>query len=546
MKLIFNQALKDLRLLRWLLAAWVLALVVAHGSLLYTASLGDADATSLVASSGFHSMIGMVGMAVLILFAALLVQRDSPVSSDAFWLTRPMSAGAMLASKLLVSIVVLVLLPSALEIGDYLVTGVGRRWLPPYRVPLQLAWTLPVLALAAVAADVPQFVLVALLEVVLLMAASGLAAAFGLPPAGNTHFDTFLALVTLASACVLAWQYLTRRRTVAAVFLAVAPFVLTLGIDLWPWQAETPVAYPEEKRKAISVAADREAIASVLLGGDRVIQIPLTVTGKPPNTGLGLVYNSVHVWLQQAGSRTRFDIGAVFTNVRPGAEALEDAPLAPDSPETRALARVLDSALAGTALMNAQVTTLGALRPAIAFFVRRADLRRLAGTTGTLHLEFDLMAQEYGAYPGVPIATGTRYDGPALRATIVADRRTRYAISLDLRETASGWHVPESYSTHFLLRNRAAGQSLLKIAGWAIGRSNYGELGMILPLAPSLVVRWRTLGFGRVRGQTFVQTFASHEEARRWAKDAELVVIPTRDAGQFHVVLELPEFKVGG
>jgi hypothetical protein len=54
--------------------------------------------------------------------------------------------------------------------------------------------------------------------------------------------------------------------------------------------------------------------------------------------------------------------------------------------------------------------------------------------------------------------------------------------------------------------------------------------------------RWETVHFSH--GEKYPPVFSSVEAARRWLKDAELVLAPFRSEGQFHVVLELPDFVI--
>jgi len=544
--MIVHQALKDLRLLRWPLAAWVLAIVATRVLFLYASSLSPSE-PSLDAWSNVGTALGIAGAGVFVLIAALLVQQDSPVNANAFWLTRPTPAGRMLASKLLVAVLVLVLLPVAGDAVDYVAAGLGLQWLPPLRVPLQMVWALPVMAIAAVAVDLPQFVLFALAEIVLLVAATALARAFGLSDQVTRQMGVLPVCAIVLATFVLTWQYLTRRTAVAAVLLVVAPFVITLGIDVWPW-APAPVAlYPDAQRRRISFVADRGAVTSFERIGNRVIQIPIAISGRPANTGLSLVYDSVHGTLQRDGSQTPLDTSATFTTGLRPTDAIDPPTLSPDDPRVGILARRFASALGGTTLMNPQMTPIGG-RLTVSIMVRGADLPRLAGATGTLHLEFDVDVREYRAPAGVPAAAGAGYDAPGLHGTILETVANVRGVTLRTREAASGWHAwngPE-WVNNYLLRNTVAGQSLLDTQPTQ-GRTDasFGSAGASLawPLSRDIVLGWKTLRFAQgIR----TPTFASDAEARRWLKDAELVTVLGRLAGQFHVTLELPEFTIGG
>src|SRR5436309_10044528 len=130
--------IKDLRRLRWSILGWS-ALVMARMLI----STAGAD----IALGGFGPQIGIGELSALlsltdVLFLALLISRlvhDEPlVGRDAFWITRPIAPGALMAAKLVFAALFFLFVPL---IGGVIVaaafgTGAG-----------DVARTIPVFAL---------------------------------------------------------------------------------------------------------------------------------------------------------------------------------------------------------------------------------------------------------------------------------------------------------------------------------------------------------------------------------------------------------------
>lgn len=118
---------KDLRRQRSLLGAWLLVLAVQAA--IDLVRLTSASPTRWLSfyfyrdSSLWFALIVGLGLALL---SALAVQEDLPQGDRRFWLTRPISAGNVLAAKLLF-LGVLVALQLTFHLGVFAVAGVGPQ-----------------------------------------------------------------------------------------------------------------------------------------------------------------------------------------------------------------------------------------------------------------------------------------------------------------------------------------------------------------------------------------------------------------------------------
>jgi hypothetical protein len=100
MSLVLHIVWKDARRLRWPLAAWLtlVALNLAIGfSLVLGGGLGDWPVARLQDITGG---LAVLELGLTFVLTALLVQEDGLVGSTAFWLTRPIARGRLLAAKL--------------------------------------------------------------------------------------------------------------------------------------------------------------------------------------------------------------------------------------------------------------------------------------------------------------------------------------------------------------------------------------------------------------------------------------------------------------
>ena len=224
----------DVRALRLPLMAWLLVLLAQAAVMAFGPEVIDPGAPR-AATQSVGGFLAGARLAFTVLLTVLLVHRDSPVGTTAFWLTRPIPPMAMAASKLISSALLLVALPAV--IGWLLFTALGLRqgdvldgmW----ELVLEQAMVVGLSAMgAAITATIPQFAVAAVAAIVLIVAVVDQARSFidqmPTPPLAGwaTPFGSWVAVTVLGAAGVIAYQY-SRRRVVSAA--AAVTGVLLLG-----------------------------------------------------------------------------------------------------------------------------------------------------------------------------------------------------------------------------------------------------------------------------------------------------------------------------
>ncbi len=525
MRIILNQAVKDARLLWKLLAAWLFVLIACHLFFFYVVPGGVPDRETQSRISAIQTGLAILGTAAFIVITGLLVQADSPASSSAFWLTRPISRRSMLAAKLLLACAALVVCPAALDALGVVAAGVGVTWLPP-SVPFQLAWMLPLMAVAALTTDLSRLLLFTVFEVVLFVGLAGLA--------NQLHVDITLRHVNMTAVAwliaalggvLVATAYLTRRIMTCGVLLGLAPAVL-LGLMLvWPWPHVPGPDYPESKRATISVGADRESLELDSRFGTRAIHVPLTIGGVP--AGAQMVIADPRGWIQIGVDRVGFDRVRGATEWPLYVLARQRRP--PPEPASQETRRVMTRALAGTTLLLP--SPLQEPEQGVIIFLREGEFTRLAGKTGSLHVEFELVAYEYRVAATLPVAPDLGFSAAGMHATLLAVRPGSGDLSIVTRETGVGWNLGYWWSDPRLLRNRRLGRSILGVAS-GTASLDAALFTRALPLPQSLVTAWRTLTFDLRTPETF--------PVASWLDGAELVVVSRQRVGRFTAAVDIP------
>ena len=186
MSVISHLVRHDIRALRLPLIAWLL-LLLAHAAVM-AFGRGLIDPEELRAPMlTFSVFLAGARLAFTVLLTVLLIQRDSPVGTTAFWLTRPIRPAAMASSKALSAALLLIVPPAV--VGWVLFTALG---LPQgdvlggvWELVLEQAMIVGLSAMgAAITATIPQFAVVAVAAVVLFGALVGQARAFDRTAAG--------------------------------------------------------------------------------------------------------------------------------------------------------------------------------------------------------------------------------------------------------------------------------------------------------------------------------------------------------------------------
>ena len=180
MSVISHLVWHDIRALRLPLIAWLILLLAQSAVMAFGPALIDPEELR-AAMLTFSVFLAGARLAFTMLITVLLVQRDSPVGTTAFWLTRPIRPAAMAASKALSATLLLVVPPAV--VGWVLFTAIG---LPPgdvlsgvWQLVIEQAMIVGLSAMgAAITATIPQFAVVAVAAVMLFGALIGQARTF--------------------------------------------------------------------------------------------------------------------------------------------------------------------------------------------------------------------------------------------------------------------------------------------------------------------------------------------------------------------------------
>lgn len=236
---VVHVARKDVRYARWLVAAYLLVVVVA--TLVAAGWLGPQEASYL-------GSLLVMGLGLLLL--GTTVQADSPARTEAFWASRPLDPSAVLAAKLLVAALLVLGLPL---VGQ--AVALAAHDLPAERMPALLlesavafgGWIAVAGAVAAVTPDLRSFGVVLLLLVFsesmlggVVSALTGWSPGTALPMAGTI-------VIPAAWLLLLGHQYLTGsvlrgRWLVAALALVVLLLPPSASARLTPSAASPPAA----------------------------------------------------------------------------------------------------------------------------------------------------------------------------------------------------------------------------------------------------------------------------------------------------------------
>ncbi len=301
---------RDVRNQRWLLLAWILALIAnvagrVIGPQLPIDGTGDEFAGTAIGSLMFiHMVLAFVAI-------ALIVHTDVVIGTSAFWLTRPIPRGMMFGAKLL-AISFLLLLP-AIAIEGLLMAAYGVSPAIMVLALLQQAWMmLPILLMitfgASVTRSLPQLLLLAVASLagVLLWGAVDwniwphpTATALPLSP---RSYDPSAWIIggTLLIGCLLValgFQYLRRQALLAVLIGSLCVVANGETRDIWthvslfggeprpPQEAWTTAPLVLRSGGQPTWPALRQAARIVADAIDRskMIAAPLTIEGLPSN-----------------------------------------------------------------------------------------------------------------------------------------------------------------------------------------------------------------------------------------------------------------------
>ena len=241
MKLILQIIKKDLRRYRWAIGLWAASFL--YGQLQPNVAFNELPNVSF--ADFFKLGSGSLFLALTFLLVAGLIQEDSPEEDQGAWRTRPISAGHMLAAKLLLIVSLFVVVPVSV--------GWGRTWFVPvgatdaftvfgFAALAALGLCLSFAAIASCTRSLRQCMITWLgIAIVTLVLAVGLdrvapqLSRFEASRLVGTKASLILGVSSLVAIVVLLNQYLWRRQVVSFVLLATWSIGSAVIATLWTW-----------------------------------------------------------------------------------------------------------------------------------------------------------------------------------------------------------------------------------------------------------------------------------------------------------------------
>jgi hypothetical protein len=533
----------DIRALRLPLAAWFLVLLAQAAVMAFGPGLIDPEArrSAIVTFAGF---LAGARLALTVLLTVLLIQRDSPVGTTAFWLTRPIRPAAMAASKLGAAALLLVVVPAVAGWLLFTALGLSRGDVLAgvWELVIEQIMVVGLSAMgAAVTATIPQFAVAAVAAVLLIgtMSYEVRPLVDRLPKvwlsAQVAPLGAWAFVTVVGTTAVVVYQY-SRRHVVRAAAAATA--VLILGV----LSAQTTRGWFD----AGAVEPLRAGIldpAAVTLDVD-----PMAVRAESGSTNDP----------QGRPTRSRYADAVLRTSGAPPAIVLQPWSIAstwhpgdasPIQWQRRSRVAYRRSVLRDTdddgqplASIAQALGSLELLRPARAeasafhttlLSLPEAQLSRLSSAQGPLDATVTLRAWRYRVVDAVPLAVGSEVSARLGRLTVRAVDRSRDGVLVDVRSVYLQrlmWTSGDLFGSggvgsaeHLAIRNTSRKQAIL-LAGESSRQFQYS---LMSGLSSS------QLGTG-VRRMRFVGPFADEVRVKiddEWLAGAELVVLRPGDLG---------------
>jgi hypothetical protein len=569
MKLILHNALKDLRAQRWLVAPWAIVLAALGAAEIFApeALLVDAYGSGTATPPYTWLLLGLATCRLLLtwLIAVRVVHADPLDNSEAFWLTRPLSAPMLLAAKAGLLAVLLVVLPSAVAAVVFFHAGFPMAGVPllvaRWQLP-ELVLLLPVVFVASLTRDIARNLIVAFVALAVwhpfqsYSAQMSLAAPFSAlaPPVDSVYRAWAWTLVVFAGAVIalIAGHYLSRRRrNVAIAAVAVAAGCAGLA---WAWPVRAMIAESNRLRSdtpwlkawtgadgvrvEVVPGSVRVATRSSAFAMDQMVA-DLRVSGL----GAGIVVNN------QGGGRAELAFPGLGETVRQddvGFRGFETFPgVAQIEENRRAVERIVGARVLGDATLARSVGWNGLALVRLS----RPEYERYQRETGRLDATLTLVARRAAVAAAVPLRKGASArigdivfsiaDIRDLARRLPSGRVSRNFV-VDLQLSA-----PRTLSTAsfgrigFLLRNRRRGEAEPLESGVRY-RVPTGT-GAIA----TFCVRRSQLGAAHVLGEgreTVPGESIWHDEG--WLADAELVFLSFEVLGTFTRQVSIPDFRL--
>ncbi len=550
MRLVLHILRKDFRHLRLYLAGW-LSLVI-----LMRVIVGiDPHLTG-----GYQALLyffGNLSPVLKLSFLALIVSRlahnDSPVGSMAFWLSRPVSGGRLLASKSLFLVTTLILptlLVEALFLFCHGVTGHDLvRSLPEV-----LFWELLAISVLAIPAsltrDLPRMVSFGLLLLVAMVLSYGTVAfllsdsryerGFFPPLTLQTSGWIGFSLCILAIAmAVVAYQYLTRRTRISMTCVFLGMFICCMLGQLWTWDFMAAVQRLDRNTldaEQISAQVDERTLSFRRGSFGTATRLDwLVLQGK---ILLGNISPELVVVPERIVSHASFMPKRrpfIDEHRNPYVRVVAPSRLARMEPTVhQGMVNSMAEFLGGIRFLDAERHAVAEYLPEL-MEISEEQYRRHAGSGAVFSADVEFMVQR-NEITTIRLETGARYDAGSDHAEILRLTTGNESLEIELNESEH-WSVHDlGHSRRYVLHNQSKGEGLLG-QEFSFNPFEFLLWSFVPPMAyfpPVLEVKRVTLSFDLPPGNSSVDS--------DWFRDAELVRIDTRNLGRFSRSVRLEDF----
>lgn len=548
----------DLRRFRLLLAVWVV-LVATNAALEGVWPMLAADVATRHMVGLIANLVWLARLLLTFVLAALVVQAHPLVGTDAFWTTRPIPPGLLLASKLFLLAVMMIAAPVVADVALMIAYHVPSPEITAVAAQNALYWALWVVLIVAAAALTPslaQFALV--IGGALVAAAISIAALFSMlmyrssrepPMAGNaelndaTSWVVGIVLIVIAAVSLLAVQYRTRNRARSIAVGVAALAIAYVASSAWPWpllaaRTEMPSWTSDPSLLRLSADADtvyldNNSFEFVQQPQDwRMVRAHVRLAGIEPGW-------SADIGVQDASVRVNGNV--VLTSRVPA--QLISAPIDDADGDSRAvgLRRLLNvERMAGE--WHYERTQWP-----VVLFAKEPDIRRLAPTDGAYEGRFRVSLTHHQIEAILPLRSGAAHQNGAYRFTLdrVGLQPGRVSINARVSDARSTFDRRPPGGFMFYLRNQQASEV---VPGNEYDLRNEVSLMRVLPFGAG-TASGESSGFTLRAAMIYFQPSPGAVGQQvsfdsRWIEQAELVIVRSTQAGSVERRLAIPNFPI--
>ncbi len=545
---IISKDMRDLRLLLPLAGWWSIAILQVLLISIFPGLPSTPPAIEMMSAvllAGLAWLLAALDFGLLVLIVSQLVQRDSTVGSTAFWLSRPVSGGRLLASKSLLLLLLVILPVLGAQVLLLLFNGTtlydAFRSVPQI-VVLQLLVISVLMMLACLTANLPRMLYLgiiaaigsAIVQYTLRLSLLRSRWDSSLYDSAAIGFSLFLLAVAVTVVC---HQYLTRRTKRSLILASSVVPGLLLFMSLWPWDfltTEAPVAIldPEQVAARVEVEslkfhrrANRDGDDWLILRGD------LAVDSLPA----GLVAIAARISAEQvlpsgkALAHHRWRSPDLYPDLSPRYRSYFDENLDWDR------VALLAGSLGGAKILNMYAPSWQ--RSLKLFAIRREhyDLHAGAATVYEAQVEFVVQRnrmQTMRPVPGVGYERGSDH-GRVLAVTGLFYRPSDQGFNIRLSESEHRLAMDVGKTVRYLLVHPSRREALLG------GRNFFFPPTLAIPhpwsgIVSMLRVSRRSFEFRLPKGSPAMPD--------NWLEGAELVRIETTHLGVFSKTIRIEDF----